>query len=173
MYDNFEIKRMLESMVILYDTREQDTASLRRRLGGFNCPSKRFKLDYGDYSAEYINLQGQTISMANKVVIERKMNLDELCTCYTKSRERFKREFERAKIDGARVYLLVENDNFEKLFNGKYRSRLQPNSLIASFLAWSIRYNIHLHFCKEATTPQLIYKILYYELKEFLENMRC
>ena len=161
---------MLESMVILYDTREQDTPALRKRLEGFQCPSRRSKLDYGDYSCEYTNTQGELVSMDKKVVIERKMSLDELCTCFTSGRDRFQREFERAKNDGAKVYLLVEDGNFEKMLNGKYRSKLHPNSLIASYLAWSIRHNIQLFFCKAETTPKLIYKILYYELKEYLEN---
>lgn len=161
---------MLESMVILYDTREQDTPALRKRLEGFKCPSRRSKLDYGDYSCEYINTQGELKSMHNKVVIERKMSLDELCTCFTSGRDRFQREFERAKEDGAKVYLLVEDGNYEKMFNGKYRSKLHPNSFIASYLAWSIRYNLQLIFCKAETTPKIIYKIMYYELKEYLEN---
>lgn len=98
------------------------------------------------------------------------MSLDELCTCFTSGRERFKREFERAKVDGARIHLIVENDNYEKLYNHKYRSKLLPQSFIASLLSWSMKYNIQLHFCKAETTGKLISDILHYELREFLLN---
>ena len=37
-YNHFEIERMLESMVVLVDTREQDTPALRRRLKAIQYP---------------------------------------------------------------------------------------------------------------------------------------
>lgn len=157
-------------MIILYDTREQDTPALRTRLEGFNCPSERYKLDYGDYSLAYIDTTGEKVYLTNKVSVERKMDLDELCNCFTSGRDRFEREFFRAKSDGAKIHLLVEEANYEKMFNGGYKSRLNPNSLIASYLAWSERYNLQLHFCRKETTPKLIYKILYYSLKNYLEQ---
>lgn len=169
-YTHFEIDRMLNSMIILYDTREQDTPALRKRLEGFNCPSERYKLDYGDYSAAYIDTTGEKVYLTNKVAIERKMSLDELCNCFTSGRARFEREFKRAVEDKAKIHLLVEEANYEKMFNGAYRSKLNPNSLIASYLAWSERYNLQLHFCHAETTPKLVYKILYYTLKTYLEG---
>jgi hypothetical protein len=172
-YTHFELDSMLKSMIILYDTREQDTPALRSRLEGFNCPSERYKLDYGDYSIAYIDTKGQKIYLTDKIVLERKMNLDELCNCFTQGRDRFEREFQRSKIDGAKVHLLIEDSNYEKMFNGGYRSKLAPNSLIASYLAWSERYDLQLHFCKKETTPRLIYKIMYYFLKNHLETEGC
>lgn len=170
MYTHFEIDHMLQSMIILYDTREQDTPALRKRLEGFNCPSERYKLNYGDYSLAYIDTTEEKVYLTNKVAIERKMNLDELCNCFTSGRTRFEREFQRAIQDKAKIHLLVEEANYEKMFNGAYRSKLNPNSLIASYLAWSERYNLQLHFCHSETTPKLIYKILYYSLKTYLES---
>lgn len=170
-YTNFEIKRMLNSMIILVDTREQDTPAYRKRLEGFGCPSERYKLDYGDYSAAYTDENGEKVYINKVVAIERKMNLDELCSCFTKGRQRFEREFIRAKNDGAKIHLLVESGSYEKMFGGMYRSLLTPDALTASYLAWSERYNLQLHFCREETTPKLIYKILYYALKNHLENL--
>lgn len=171
MYTHFEVKKILNSMIVLYDTREQETEALKRRLEGLNCPSERHKLDFGDYSLAYIDLDGNKVYMDNKVAIERKMSLDELCSCFTASRERFEREFIRAKEAGAKIHLLIEDANYEKMFNGGYKSRLNPDSLIASWLAWANRYDIQLHFCKKETTPRLIYKILYYHLKTYLESI--
>lgn len=163
---HFEIQDALESMQILVDTREQDTAAFRRRTQNF--PKwRREKLDAGDYSAE-ITAGGTTFPLS--VSVERKMNLDELCQCFTSGRERFQREFERARAAGTKMYLIVENADWSKVFDGSYRSRLNPNALIASILAWSIRYNIQFIFCKPSECGKLIYKILYYHAKEVLEH---
>ena len=41
-----EAKAVLDSMVILVDTREQDTPRLRLRLRRMGCPWERQKLDF-------------------------------------------------------------------------------------------------------------------------------
>ncbi|MBQ2968703.1 MAG: ERCC4 domain-containing protein [Clostridia bacterium] len=170
-YNHFEIDEMLDSMVITYDTREQQTAKLKRRLKGFGCPVERKKLNFGDYSCCYTDTDGNKVYCDDLVAIERKMSLDELCACFCKGRQRFEREFLRAKQSGAKIHLLVEDGDYEKLFGGEYRSQLNPNSLIASYLAWAERYEIQLHFCREETTKLLIPKILKYWLKNHLEQM--
>lgn len=157
-------------MTILVDTREQPTERFKRRTEGFSCPFERKCLPYGDYSAQYIDLDGNIISIENKIAIERKKDLDEICMCFTRERARFEREFERAKADGARMYMLIENENWEKALNGKYRSQFNPKALKASLLAWTARYGLHIFYCKEETTGGMIRDILYYELKEILQT---
>lgn len=157
-------------MVLLFDTREQDTARLRARLASANCKTERTKLDYGDYSAKFPLSDGSWLDLRDKVAIERKMSLDEIAACYTSQRERFRAEFERAKEAGAKVYLLIENATFEKAYKGEYRSKMLPQSLIASALAWLARYNCQLLFCKPETTGKLIHDVLYREGKEILEG---
>ncbi|MEG1407882.1 MAG: ERCC4 domain-containing protein, partial [Ruthenibacterium sp.] len=102
------------------------------------------------------------------VSVERKMNLDELCQCYTKGRARFEREFARAAHAGAKVYLLVEDGNWEKALSGDYRSRMAPKSLVASMTAWLARYNCQLLFCAPETSGILLKEILFREGKERL-----
>ena len=172
-YNNFEITKILKTMIILYDTREQQNAALKRRLEGFTCPSLRHKLNFGDYSVAFVDENKDMVFCDSLVAVERKMSLDELCNCFTKGRSRFEREFIRAKENNAKVHLLIENGSYEKIFAEKYRSKLNPNALIASCLAWAERYNLQLHFCKPDTTPLLIEKILYYWLKNYLENLEA
>lgn len=169
-YSHFEIDRTLSSMTVLVDTREQETPALRARLEGFGCLSRRYKLDYGDYSCEVTKPDGTLVSAAQKVCVERKMNLDELCGCFTSGRERFEREFLRAREDGAKVYLLVENASWEKVLSGAYRSRMKPEALTASLLAWCARYSLTPVFCAGRSTGKLIAKILRYEVKILLER---
>lgn len=170
MYTHFEIDRILDSMTVLVDTREKDTPAFRARLEGLKRPFSRRKLDYGDYSCEVTKPDGSVTSAEKKVVIERKMSLDELCGCFTTGRIRFEKEFLRAKGDGAKVYLLIENASWEKILSGTYRSHMNPESLAASLLAWCARYSLIPFFCAGQSTSQLISKILRYEVKVLLER---
>lgn len=169
-YTPFEIGRALESLTVLVDTREQDTPALRRRLAALGHPWRREKLDFGDYSAELALPDGRRQSLAGRVAVERKMSLDELCQCFTGGRARFEREFRRAEQAGARIYLLVEGGSWEKLLAGEYRSRMRPDALAASLLAWSARYGLTPLFCRPETTGRVIGKILKYEAKAILER---
>lgn len=169
-YTNFEIDQCMESMVLLVDTREQPTKRLNDRLETTGLPYKRRKLEVGDYSCMCTLPGGDGLDFSSRVVIERKMNLDELCMCFGKERSRFEREFERALESGIKVYLLIEGDNWEKAYNGKYRSLLKPQALIASIDAFRARYGMQLDFCKPETTGKLIRDILYRELKEYLQG---
>lgn len=165
-YSPFEQEAALENMVILCDTREQPTRAFKARTECF--PHwRREKLDAGDYSAE-LNVGGELVRLP--VAVERKMSIDELCACFTHERKRFEREFLRAKEAGTKMYLLVEGADWEKIYKGEYRSRLIPKSLVASLLAWSVRYGITFLFCKPSTSGRLIYDVLYREAKEFLAN---
>lgn len=166
----FELRESLENITLLVDTREQPTKRLQDRIENTELFYKRKKLDVGDYSCECKLPSGEVIDFSNKVVIERKMNLDELCLCFGRERKRFEREFKRAKEKQCKVYLLVENASWEKAYNGKYRSLLAPNALIASLNAFRVRYGMQIDFCKEETTGKLIRDILYREVKNYLEG---
>ena len=98
------------------------------------------------------------------------MDLGEMAYCFGHERQRFEREFLRAAEQNARLYLLVENGSWESVFNGKYRSKMTPQALSASMLAYMARYDCKLMFCKAETTPKLISGIVYREIKERLER---
>lgn len=166
----FEVSRALKNLTLIVDKREQDTDRLRRRIRQTGLSFVRQKLDFGDYSAKTTLDNGTEFDISGSVSIERKMNLDELCACYCKDRKRFTREFERAKSAGAKVYLLIENANWENAFNGKYRSKMTSSALTASMFAWLARYDCQIIFCKEETSGKIIREILYREMKERLEN---
>lgn len=167
----FELQKTLESLTLLLDTREQETASLKMRLKDIGLPCKRQKLDFGDYSCELTMPDGSVVGFDKAFSIERKMNIDELATCFTSQRKRFTAEFERAKEAGAKIYLLVENASFEKIIAEKYRSKVSNNALLASIFAFLARYNCQIVFCKPETSGRVIKEILYREAKEYLQNL--
>lgn len=175
-YTPFEIEKMMDSMVVLVDTREHPNPRFEKRVADFGCPWERVKLDFGDYSCKYTDIGGKDVSLASSVAIERKQDGNELAMCFGKERKRFEREFIRAKESGAVIYLLVEDECWESLYAGKYgknprfRSKLNPRSLVGSIHAWQSRYRMNLQFCEPDTTGILIADILKYELRERLEN---
>ena len=172
--DHFEISETLETFKIIVDNREQDTPKAKERYKSFGVPYQRATLSYGDYCG-IISLNGSPIydtskRISAKCVIERKMSLDELAACFTHGRDRFRREMERAALNGSVVYLLIENGSFEAILNHRYRSRYNPNAFLASLIAWTVRYHLRPVFCKAGTSGQMIKEILYRDIKERLEN---
>ena len=165
-----EIQAALDSMVVLVDSREHDTQSLKKRLEATGRPTERVALLSGDYSCKCTLPSGEPFSLDRRVVIERKMGLDELAQNFTKGRVRFIREFDRLKEAGGRSFLLVENGSWENIISHKYRSQFAPKAFLASIATWQARYDSHIIFCKPETTGVLIERLLYYQLKEILES---
>lgn len=173
--ERLDIESCLQSMTILVDTREQPSDRAKRRYESFPCPYRRQTLDYGDYTYNFILPDGSELFPPDKraegpAIIERKMDLNELSTCFTHERKRFTAEFERARERSAKIYLLVEDSNWENLINGRYKTKFKPKSFFASITAFMARYDIIPLFCKQETSGKLIYEVLYRELKERLER---
>lgn len=162
-----EMEAILDNIVIIYDSREHETAALWERLRAVGFRSRREGLKFGDYTAEY-QIDGIKYSLQNECVIERKMSLDEICSNFTKGRKRFEREFERAAKAGAKIHLIIENGSYEKILRGSYRSKFNSNSLYSSLIAFCDRYNLTVHFCKPETTPTLMRKIFYHHVRNKL-----
>lgn len=172
--DSFEIRDVLSTFEVIADTREQNTPRAKERFDAFGVPVRRATLAYGDYCGQ-IELPGRLLHDVSETirpacVIERKMSADEVAMCFTRGRDRFRREFERAVENNAKVYLLIENASYESILNHRYRSRYNPTAFLASLTAWTIRYNLTPVFCKAQTSGRLIREILYRDIKERLES---
>ena len=181
-YNHFEIEKIMNTFTILVDSREKPTDEYEQRLNQMKCKINRVAMNYGDYTCKVTLPNGEVLDFSQKVVIERKQNLDELIQNFIdrdsirededgNKTNRIQREFIRARKDGCRIYLLIENANWENAFNGKYRSKLHPNAFTAFLTAWSIRYHLQILFCKAETSGKLIKQILYREVKEYLTNL--
>jgi len=173
--DIFQIEDVLNTFEVLIDTREHDTPELHKRCDAFGVPWSRAKLNYGDYTYNVTFPDGSKLYDIEKPIdpfcaVERKESLTELSGNFTKGRARFRREFERAADKDARIYLICEGGSWESVINGKYRTQFHPNTYMASLVAYVVRYNANVLFCKAETTPRLIKEILYRDLKERLEK---
>ena len=171
MMDSRTIKKALETFTIIVDSREHITKKLEERLNAMECPYVQRALRYGDYSARVTLPDGGEFSLERAVCVERKMNFSELCSCYSKQRDRFTREFERAKEDNAKLCLLVECATWEKAYKGDYRSQMTSTALVASMMTWVSRDNCQIFLCQAATSGKIIKDILYREMKERLKRV--
>lgn len=174
--DRKQVAAVLASFRVVIDNREQDTVKAHRRYKAFG-ETERGTLSYGDYCGN-IDIDGKPLldtsaRISPACAIERKMSLDELAMCFTRGRERFEREFERAKEAGAKIYLLVENATYEDIMKHRYRSKFASTAFLASLLTWAVRYDITVVFCRAETSGELIREILIRDMRERLERDEC
>ena len=137
-----ELDNVLRDMTIIVDTREQKNDHLLKYFNDNGIKWVCKKLDTADYSFELPN--HQHLGFDRKFLVEKKNGLNEITGNFTSSRERFQREFQR--IEDEHLHLVIENATWKKVVNGSYRSKMHPNSLIASLLSWSIRYDFKVWF---------------------------
>lgn len=151
-------------MTIICDSREQQT-HCKEYFDKKKVPTITRKLDVGDYSAQIGEM-----TLECDVAVERKHSIDELAGNLCADRNRFEREFLRAKAKGTKIFLVVENCSYQDIYLHNYRSQLSPKSLMASLMSWQVRFNITIIFCEPENTPRLIHQILYYAAREQLLN---
>lgn len=173
----FDIDEVMRTFSVIVDTREQDTRKAQERYESFGCPYTRHTLSYCDYCGNITLPSGSELydsSTDNPIgpafAIERKMSIDELAGCFTRGRDRFRREFTRASDNQAKVILLIENGSWEAIHNHRYKSRMSPAALEASLISWMIRYNMIPIFCKSDSSGHLIKELLYRDMKARLER---
>lgn len=164
-YTEQEIKSLLKQLTIICDTREQVNENITGYLDSKKIPRISRKLDTGDYSAMIGDM-----TLEHDVVIEKKNSIDEIAGNFTADRARFEAEFLRAKANGIKMFLLIEDCSWSSILAHDYCSKTLPQSLIASMLSWQIRFNITVLFCKPSETGQIIYGILYYAAREALKK---
>lgn len=164
-YTDKQITDALKTLTILSDSREQVNGHVLGYFDTKGVPHTPRKLDVGDYSATIGEM-----TLERDITIERKANIDEIAWNFTVDRQRLEDEFLRAKANGTKVFLLIENCSWGDIFLHNYRSKLLPKSLIATLLSWQIRYNLTIIFCKPDETGKIIYCLLYYAAMEALKR---
>lgn len=139
-------------------------------------------LKTGDYSIAVKTPAGDIINFEDKVVVERKANITELCGNLTDNRDsagknRFIRELERAKKNGIKLILLIEDSQgYDKALRGFFRedkpSKMNSNGFVGMLMAYKARYDFEVVWLDKELSASYIYKMLYYEAREYLKNMK-
>ena len=157
--------KILESLTILIDTREKKIDHITNYFNVHKIRHRKHKLDFGDFSFEY-QINDKVISMESKYSIERKANLEELSNNLAAERARFERELQRAK--GSNFILLIENSSYNKMINGKYKTRLNPKSYLMSLNIFMERYGFSTMYLDGQNTTG---NYIYYKFKAILQEI--
>ena len=141
-------------------------------------------LKVGDYTLAVQLHNKEVINFKDKVVIERKADLNELCCNLfdSKSKDdegltRFERELKRAYEQNIKVHLVVEvADMHSKILSSKHfrydkASKVSQASFYAMLHALVARYNISIWYTDKSNSARLIHDILYYHAREYLKNI--
>lgn len=160
-----DYKDILQSITILVDTREKQWQHIEDvfRERGYNY--RRQKLNAGDYSFE-VTVDGQLISFADTIVIERKANLEECSNCFSGERDRFKREFDRIKAADTDCILIVEDASLSDIREHNYNTKMKPQSFEGTLWQWKWRYGYDIFFPQKHETGDYIYNVFWYYARE-------
>ena len=158
----------------------------RGKKSTFTNPIQYYKQEKGLKTGDFtlaIQLPNQcVINFQDKIVIERKKDLNELCCNLFDKKDsegltRFERELKRAKEQGIKVILLVEvEDMHSKILSSKYfrfdkASKVSPKAFNSILRTLQARYNISIEYCNKKDSARLIHDILYYHAREYLKNV--
>lgn len=171
-YTETEQKKLLDSIVILVDTREKVNDHITDYFDKFSIPYKRKSLKFGDYSFyvpknEDLSIFRDTY-FNDEIFIERKANLEELSTNFSSKRADFEEEFAMAKAK--KKYLLIENANYEDIVNGNYDTQYNKKSYLGSLHSFNHKFNIEIVFMKERSySPIFIYGTMQYFLRDIIK----
>ncbi len=148
-------------MTIQVDTREHDGKN-NHVLAYFLSKGAHIidlKLDVGDY----MNYDYPYVS------VDRKQNIYELIGNITHDHERFKRELERAQVQGVKLIVLVE-EYFSSIyslkywksrtFNGKPLTKMKGETVMKILLTMQKKYGVEFRFCHKEDSGRIIYEIL-------------
>ena len=171
-YTESEQKKILNSIIILVDTREKKFSHIKLYLKHNKIPFEITKLDFGDYSVKIpankklgIN---EDIDFRNEIAVERKANAEEVSGNLTNDRDRIKREFSRGK---SKIRFLIEDTSYGDISDHNYNTDMNPDSLLGSLHSIQKEYNNNFFFCDKEHSGKYIYKTFYYFLRNKLKNI--
>ena len=139
-------------------------------------------LKVGDYTIAVKLPTDEVINFKDKIVIERKADLNELCcNLFDKKDEegltRFERELKRGYEQGIKIHLLVETDNMvDKILSSKHfrydkASKVNPKSFQMMLLSLCNRYNVAVWYTNKNNSARLIHDLLYVYIREYLKGI--
>lgn len=158
----------------------------RGKKSTFTNPIGYFKQEKGLKTGDFtlaVQLPNQcVINFQDKIVIERKKDLNELCCNLFDKKDsegltRFERELSRSKEQGIKVILLVETEDMHsKILSSKHfrfdkASKVSPKVFNSILRTLQARYNISIEYCNKRDSARLIHDILYYHAREYLKNV--
>lgn len=170
-YTDKEIDELIESMVILIDTREQCNSHITESFDKNKIRYKKKGLEYGDYS--FMIPQNEKLAIPRdlyfdrKICIERKGSLEEISGNLTKDRSRLEKELSLAPKTKV---LLIENGSYADIATGNYNTQYAKKSFLASLHSFWFKYNIPVFFMPDKRFSALFMKKYFeYYFKNYIK----
>lgn len=170
-YTATEQKKLLKSLKVLIDTREQKNQHITSYLDKKKIGYKSKKLDFGDYSFmlpadEELGIM-RDIYFNEELAVERKGTLTELSNNFTHDRTQFENELIRS--GDSKMILMIENaQGYKDIINHEYRTKYKPKSFIGTLHSFKHRYNLDVVFVDHSYSGNFIYYSFYYWLRNYL-----
>lgn len=171
-YTDTEIQKILKSMVILVDSREKANSHLTEYWNKHNIKYEIMGLPAGDYSFALEAMPELDLPhkqfFYNDIILERKNSLEELSGCFSQTRERFNDEWSRCYAK--RKYLLIENNTYEDLVNGRYNTQYNSKSFLGSLHSFNAKYDLEVVFMpNKELSPVFILATFQYYLRYLIK----
>jgi len=159
--------KLLASAVVLIDTREKENSHIIEWLDKKGIAHREQKLEWGDYSL--LLPKNELFGIVQDVVIdygvERKAHLEELSGNLTNDRDRIENELRRCE---GKMDFVIENGSLSAIAKHEYKTDYNEKSFLATLFAFIHRYGVSFNFVEKQHSPQMIYNILHYKLREEL-----
>lgn len=165
-YSESELKKLLKTIVICYDGREQENKHVLNWFDENKIAHEKISLNYGDYS--YKLPKNEAFGIFNDlyffedICIERKNSVDEIIGNFASDRNRIEDEFLRHK---GYMILAIEDDNYGDIRNGNYTSKYNAKSAVGTLHSFSLKYNVPFVFINKEDMGCFIYCTFYYYLR--------
>ena len=171
-YTDNELKELLQSIVVVVDSREKKQNHLTDWFDKKKIPYITKALDNGDYNF-YLPMNEKLgiprdLWFTHDLFFERKANLTELAGNLTKGRARFEEELATSKA--LEKYLIIENANYADVVNGNYKSDYSSKSYLGTLHSFNHKYDLQIVFMPDpAYTPVFLYGTMQYYLRNILK----
>ncbi|QDP99442.1 nuclease [Lysinibacillus fusiformis] len=171
-YTDTELNKILKTLTIVVDTREQVNGHIMDYLRSKDVPIKLKKLDTGDYGA--MIPKNEELGIARDIYlnsrVERKASVDEIVGNLGKDeRTRFENELIRSQ-NIPFTLLLEDPEGYKKIINGQYRSKYDPLALLGSLNTFKARYGFEIVYLDNKFSGNFIYYHFYHQMKNYLKR---
>lgn len=171
-YSDTEIQRILKNIVILVDSREKKADHILNYFDKHKIKYEVMALPSGDYSFALDAIPELDLThkqyFYNDIILERKNSLTELSGCFSQTREQFNHEWSRCYA--RRKYLIIENNTYEDIIRGNYRSKYNSKSFLSSLHSFNAKYGLEMVFMPNAElTPVFILATCQYYLRYIIK----
>ncbi len=169
-YTEKEKIKLLKSLVVLVDTREQKNTHIINWFDKNKKPWKKKALPNGDYSFmipkdESLNIE-RDMYFDKEIMVERKANLTEIGNNFTNERARLEKEL---STYSGKKYLLLENSRYDDIIEGNYRNDISAKAFLATLHTFNHRYNWEIVYMPtQKVSGMWVYGTFYYYFRNLL-----